>query len=739
MQNTPRWMIALSLLMAAVMPLSGLSAQTKKLSYKQAYERQGEQLTKRLPSVRGWKDGSTYLENRTVEKDGKRRATLLEIDAATGESQEHTGKAPKKPALAKGFRLSAARATSADESGYLFVKKGDLYYYNAERDAFKRLTATKGEERNPTFSPDGKQVAYTLRHDLYVTDIETGVDYQLTDDGSTHIKNGYASWVYFEEILGRRSRYRAFWWSPDSKKIAFLRFDDHKVPMFTLYRADYKADMIHGDLETTQYPKPGDPNPMVTLGVVDVADGKTVWMDTEPEADHYLCYPMFTPDGGMVFQWMNRDQDHVILYRANLETGAKTIVYEEKQEAWIDWWTDLHFFSDNSGFLLRSDKDGWEHLYHYDWDGQLVKRITKGQWRVRSIAKVDEHNQRIFFTGFKKHSMDNHLFRVGFNGKGLKKLTADRGTHRCQVSTDGSYFIDSWNSIDEPGLMVLRDSEGKQIRELGSAKTEVLADYALGKVELFTFPSGDGYDLPARWVLPPNFDPTQKYPVLFQIYGGPDAGTVRNAWTRNNALWMAQNGIIVISVDHRGSGHFGKQSVALMHRALGTWEVQDYVAAVKYLRSKPFVDAERIGITGGSYGGYMTAMCLTKGAPYFTHGIASSSVTDWRLYDSIYTERYMDTPQDNPEGYKIGSVMEYADKLQGKLRILHGDMDDNVHMQNSIQLVSALQDELKTFEFMVYPGGRHGWGGTKRTHSTRQGLAFWFEHLLGRSFNPDVD
>ena len=737
MRSHRRWKTPLALLLAVLLPVSGLWAQSKKLTYKQAYERQGESLTERLAFVSGWLDNENYLEGGGFF--GRGGGSMFKVNALSGEREAYKGNAPENPTLPKGFRLDRAAATSADGQGYLFVQDGDLYYYSAPEDAFKRLTATKAEETNPTLSPDGKMVAYTLDHDLYVTDIATGVDYQLTDDGSDHIKNGYASWVYFEEILGRGSRYRAFWWSPDSKRIAFIRFDDHEVPFFTLYRADYEPDMAHGELERTQYPKPGDPNPKVRLGVVSIPTGETVWMDTDPEADHYVSFPQWTPDGGMVFQWMNRDQDHAILYRANLENGEKSVLYEEKQSSWIDWWQDIHFFKDGSGFLLRSDVDGWSHLYFYGMDGKLKKRLTQGEWPVNAIAQVNEEKGEVFFTGFKDESTDSHLFRVGLNGKGLKQLTTEPGQHRCQVSPDGAYFVDSWNSVDNPGSMALRDHDGKLVRDLGSARGETLAQYALGKTEMLRFPSGDGYDLPGRWVLPPDFDPNKKYPVLFQIYGGPDAGTVRNAWAGEAAFYLAQQGIIVISVDHRGSGHFGKKGVALMHRCLGKWEVHDYVAAVKWLRTKPFVDADHIGITGGSYGGYMTAMALTAGAPYFTHGIASSSVTDWRLYDSIYTERFMDRPQDNPEGYKAGSVMEYASKLEGTLRLLHGDMDDNVHMQNTIQLISKLEDEGKHFELMIYPGGRHGWGGAKRTHSTREGLAFWFEHFLDRDFNPDVD
>jgi dipeptidyl-peptidase-4 len=306
------------------------------------------------------------------------------------------------------------------------------------------------------------------------------------------------------------------------------------------------------------------------------------------------------------------------------------------------------------------------------------------------------------------------------------------------ISPDFKYYIDSYSNISTPKCVELYTINGNFKSVIGIKKINKSNNYKLGKAEIFRIPAEGGVMLPAKWILPPNFDKNKKYPVLISIYGGPDAATVYNTYNRSSNYYFAQEGIITLSVDHRGSGHFGKRMNVLLHRNLGDWEIKDYISAVKWLRTKTFIDSKKIGIRGGSYGGYITCMALTKGADYFTHGIASSSVTDWKFYDSIYTERYMDTPIENPKGYENGSVLKYANKLKGVLYIVHGEMDDNVHLQNSIQLLSKLEDLDKDFMFMLYPDGRHGWRGKKRVHSTRQSVKFWFKYLLGKKFDGKI-
>jgi len=701
------------------------SAQKKHITYGQAYKWAEPKIMESLPNLR-W-----YGKDKFLKKSFEKSSTqYILVDAVTGKENIFFDTKTCAEELNLPEYLSLNRAHwNKDFSAAIILHKGNIFYINRKNRTLRQLTAFKAPVKNPTFSPDFKYIAFTRSHNLYVVNMETGLEKQLTNDGSDTIYNGWASWVYYEEVLGRGSRYRAFYWSPDSKKIAFLRFDDSKVPEFTLFR----ADGVHGELEVAHYPKPGDPNPDVTLGIVSVKTGDIVWVDTKIEDDQYIAWTFWTPDSKqLLFQWMNRDQDSVTIYSADPVTGKRKEVYTEHQDSWVEFFQDIYIFKDSKHFILRSDKNGWPHLYLYTIDGKLIKQLTKGNWPVKSISFVDEKNNVVYFTGFKSNSTENHLFRINLNGKRLKQLTKTKGNHYTSVSPSGKYFIDRYSNIDTPSKMDLYKTDGTFVKSLGDSRTAKMDEYAMGKTELFTIPSGDGYNLPAVWTLPPDFDPNKKYPVIISVYGGPGSASVRNSFPRLSSYFLADKGIIVFSVDHRGSGHFGKKGMALMYRNLGKWEMHDYIAAVKWLRQKDFVDSTRIGITGGSYGGYVTCMAMTYGADYFNFGNALYSVTDWKLYDSIYTERYMDTPKQNPEGYKNSSVLTYADKYKGGLRIVHGTMDDNVHMQNTIRLIDKLEDMDKDFELMIYPNARHGIGFPKRSHSARESVQFWMRHFFGK-------
>jgi dipeptidyl-peptidase-4 len=733
-------------LMLSLLLTSGWT-QKKKITYSQAFQRGEPRLLASLPRIQGWLDDENYLQMRSDEEDEKARPKLMKVNVTTGEASIYFDEEKYKDKLPKGFSFQAREGRTEDYTGFIFNRReertedytgfifnrmDDLYYFSTKTNLFKQLTATPVPEKNPHFSPDGKYVAFTRNNNLYVLDIASGLELQLTNDGSDTIYNGWASWVYYEEILGRASRYAAFWWSPNSEMIAFLRFDDSPVPTFPLF----DAEGVHGKLEITRYPEAGDSNPYVRLGIYHLKNNKLVCVDIEDKADHYVAWPFWTRDSKQLFfQWMNRRQDNIKIYSADPETGTKTEIYDERQDSWVEFFENLYFFKDGSGFLLKSDMDGWAHLYYYDLKGNLKYRLTDGDWAVNDVILVDEKHGTVYFSGSKENSTEIHLYSVSLKGKNLKRLTKVPGTHRCQVSPGGKYFIDTYENIQQPGITDLYSTDGKLIRNLGDEKTDLLNEYDLGKVELFTIPSGDGYNLPAIWVLPPNFDESKRYPVLFQIYSGPASPTVSTSYPQIRWHYYAQHDIIVISVDHRGSGHFGKKGVALMYRNLGKWEMNDLIAAVKWLRNKPFVDPDRMGITGGSYGGYTTCMALTYGADYFTHGVAEYSVTDWRLYDTVYTERYMNTPDENPKGYEFGSVMTHADKYKGNLLVIHGTLDDNVHMQNTIQLIDKLEDLNKDFELMLYPNARHGVRGVKRAHATREDVQFWFRHFLGKELN----
>ncbi|MFQ6069423.1 MAG: S9 family peptidase [Candidatus Aminicenantales bacterium] len=724
--------ISLSCLLVLTILLSFLSnawAQVggKKLTFEQAFLNAPPRLLKRMITVRSWFDDKNYLILKS-EENGKKQK-LFKVNAQTGEETILLDFELIQNKLPTGLAASAYIAQSDDYSYLLYSLKGDLYLYVVAEEKLKRLTATPAQERNPRFSPNGQYLAYTRNHDLFVLNVNTGLEIQLTSDGSDTIYNGWASWVYYEEILGRRSRYAAFWWSPNSRKIAFLRFDDSPVPVFPIFR----ARGTHGALEKERYPKAGDPNPKVRLGIADIESQKITWAPMDENEDHYIAWPFWYPDSSKItFQWMNRDQTNIKIYSLDLATGKLSELYDEKQTTWVEFFADLYFFRDGRGFLIRSDVDGWAHLYVYSLEGNLKQRLTEGEWTVTGISRVDEKRGFVYFTARKERTTETHLYRVSLEGGEPEKLTKQPGSHRVIVSPEASFFVDTYSNIYSPPRQDLYTADGTFLRIIDQSRTPLMDEYELGKVELFTVPTEDGWELPAYWILPPDFDGHRKYPVLFTIYGGPGASTVSNSFPRLSSFYMAQEGIIVMSVDHRGSGHFGKKGMSLMHRNLGKWEMNDLIEAVKWLSKKAFVDTQRIGITGGSYGGYTTSMALTYGADYFTHGYALYPVTDWRLYDTVYTERYMDRPSENKKGYEFGSVLTHAKKYKGVLFIAHGEMDDNVHMQNTIQLVDKLTDLGKKFELMIYPNQRHGFGGKKREHSSRDYVNFWFKHFLGK-------
>jgi dipeptidyl-peptidase-4 len=705
------------------------SAQKKKLPTFDQLFRNGEpRLTTTLPVVTGWADEEHFVESRQRE-GGEGRGSSFLVDATTGKTEPYREMESYRTIVGQGIEPGNPAASDESYKHLLYVREGDFYFLDTGTKEFRRLTHEPADRKNPAFSPDGKYIAFTRENNLCAIEVSSGKEFQYTGDGSDVVYNGWASWLYYEEILGRASRYRAFWWSPDGSHLAFFRFDDSHVPVFPLLGQAGQ----HGTLERTRYPKAGDPNPEVRIGIVSASGGAVVWSDFNGKADQYFGKPFWTPGGKSLWvQWMNRRQDTLRLFAVDPLTGGKRLVYEESQKSWVEWLETVRFVHD--GFIIRSDRDGWMHLYLYGLDGRPKSRLTEGRWSVGEIQTIDDAGGRVFFTAKKEASTRTDLYSVSLDGKGLTRLTSGACTHAVRVSPGGKYFVTTYSSIAAPPRMALYTGEGRLVREMGDSRGSEFDSYELAKTELFAIPTPDGYDLPAIWTLPPRFDPSKKYPVLISVYGGPNSATVSDGWKGTGSEWLAQEGLIQFSVDHRGSGHFGKEGVALMHRNLGKWEMIDYCEAVKWLRTKSFVDSTRICITGGSYGGYVTCLALTEGSDYFTHGVALFSVTDWLLYDSHYVERYMGSPEENPDGYRNASVLTYADRYRGLLRIVHGTMDDNVHMQNSLQLIDRLEDLDKHFEFMAYPGERHGWGGKKGVHLRNESYRFYYTHLLRKDF-----
>ena len=684
--------------------------------------------------VTGWTDDSHYIIS-TFDTDNN--PVTRSVDIKTGKSVTVLPKKSERDILSeslpRGITIGFSDVVSPDMTSVIFIKENDLYFFRKGDKELLRITNDDVPEVNPRFSPDGTKIAYTRNKDLYIYDLKSNKEIRLSFDASDRIYNGYSSWVYMEEILDRPSKYAAFWWAPNGKRIAYLRTDETEVPAFTLNRLD-EADGIHGKLEQVPYPKPGDPNPKVKMGIADVTSGKTTWVKTDYSIDQYLAWPFWTPDGKkLAIQVVNRDQNDMKFILADPATGDFTQIYSETQKAWLDFYKDIYVMKNGSGFIVNSVRNGWENLYYYGWDNRLIAQVTNLDFRVTSLDRVDEEQKILYFSATGKESTGSHCFRVGLDGKNLVQITSSNGTHKVSVSTNGTWFIDTWSSITSTGSIIAIDKKGKPYKEIYKFEQPVFDPAKHSRVEMVRIPTSDGlFNMPALITYPLNFDESKKYPVIFRVYGGPDAKNVYDRWQGNTPSWDSQNGIITFTVDHRGSGQFGKRGLDYIYRCLGKWEILDYADAVKWLLKKPFVDASKIGITGTSYGGYMTCLALTKGADYWTHGFAGSSVTDWRLYDNIYTERYMDTPLDNPDGYKDGSAITWAKNYKGKLYMTHGDLDDNVHMQNSIYLISRLQDEGKSFQFMLYPNGRHGWGGAKATHSRNEANKFWLKNFFGK-------
>ena len=634
----------------------------------------------------------------------------------------------------KQYTIAPAELVPTEKS--VVLKKGDLFLKDNGTEV--QLTFDNAEEKNPTLSPDGNYVGYTKNNNLYSLSLATKKEVAITNDGATGILNGYASWVYFEEIFGRPTQYRAFWWSPDSKYISFMRFDERKVPMFPIYNSEGQ----HGFVEETRYPKAGDQNPTVKIGWTTPDGGNITWADFNEAEDQYFGWPIWNPNNNsMWLSWMDRGQNNLKIYELNMTTGAKKPVYTEYQKTWIDLEDRnggrINFIPNNKGYIAQADASGWNQLYMYDMEGKLQYPITNGKFTVLGIRQIDEKNKTIYFTARGIESSARiDLYSIGFDGKNQKRLTVgDVNNAQVYLAPDAKNFVTVYSNIQTPTTLALINAQKKTVEVLGTATPANFDASKLAKTELIRIKSADGlFELPALVTWPKNMDPNKKYPLLVSIYGGPNAGTVMDSWSSSptKEAW-AQEGLIQVAFDHRASGHFGKEGVNYMYRDLGHWEMEDYMTMAKWFIANGQADPTKIAMTGFSYGGYMSSYALTYGASVFTHAMAGGSVTAWELYDSHYTERFMDTPAENPEGYKSSNVMTHLKNFKGVLQLVHGTMDDNVHMQNSIQLLSALQDQGKPVEFMLYPGGRHGWGGAKGKHFNDLKNQFIYKHLLEKA------
>ncbi len=606
---------------------------------------------------------------------------------------------------------------------------------------------------NLTYSPDSAMIAFTRNNDLYVTDIATGTEHRITYDGSSLILNGYASWVYYEEIFGRPSEYRAFWWSPDSRRLGFYRFDNTEVPLFPIY-SPFGQD---GSLKETRYPKAGEKNPVVTIGIADLSDFREnprncpdqdiLWLDFGNDPEQYFGTPFWGPDGDSFFvSRMPRSQQSLELYGVSAADGTKSMIYSESSSTWVDWISGALFTRDGL-YMPRCLDSEWQQVYFLSYDGKELRQLTDGKFWNISLLHVDPTGKEIFFSSKNESTVRASVYRTDKKGRTSILTDPAYDVRSAVFSPDGKYFAASYSNSVTPVRVAVFPASGKVpsgniVADMAGADFDP-SDYALP--EIIYIETEDGFRLPASIVYPKDFDTTGKYPVHFDIYGGPDLPLVWDRWNTPSEKnqWWSENGIIQITADCRAAGHNGRRALDMIYRQLTVYEVQDFIAWADYMKSLPYVDAGKIGVEGFSFGGTMTAMLLFQAPDSFHYGIAGGGVYDWALYDSHYTERYMGTPQDNPEGYAKACALRYArhypasaDDMSGArpvyLKLTHGTGDDNVHFQNTLQLVNALHRTGKSFELMVYPDGKHGYHDYQGEHFLNENRQFWLKYLCGR-------
>ena len=581
---------------------------------------------------------------------------------------------------------------------------------------------------NLTYSPDSTMLAFTRDNDLWVVDIASAEEKRLTWDGTETVMNGYASWVYYEEIFGRPSKYRAFWWSPDSKTLAFYRFDDTLVPMFPIYSPFGQ----NGTLRRTHYPKAGERNPEVRIGFASVEDGNITWADFNPAEDQYFGTPFWGADSKAFFVAREpRIQNTLDLYAVNPVDGCKEAIYHETVDTWLDWMDDM-LFTDKGLYMVRSFETLWQQIYFLSYDGKTLKRLTDGpNWRI-GLVRADKDGT-VYFTAERDSHVRKALYKVSSRGVVTALTDLSMNVAAVLFAPDGKHFITRSSNLCTPWEIRVHDLKGN------SAPVAAQSGSSDGIGQLVSI-NVDGLELPGVIYYPNSFDPEKKYPVHVDIYGGPDTPMVHDRWVSPARYkWYRENGIIELIADCRAAGHNGRAGTDAVYKHLGTVEVKDFIEWAKWLQSLPYVKPDKIGVEGFSFGGTMTALLLAEASEYYHYGIAGGGVYEWALYDTHYTERFMSTPEDNPDGYRESAVLKriksYPVKLgEGDgsvmLKLTHGTGDDNVHFQNTLQLIDVLQQMNADFEFMIYPDGMHGYRGYQGKHSAAADREFWKKYLL---------
>jgi dipeptidyl-peptidase-4 len=684
-----------------------------------------------------WNPNGKYLSFLLRHKpDG--RANLYLIDTTTGKrslllTAKQLAGAAASPETIKNQRKQE-RLTRYGIASYHWSPKGDaifflsrnqVYLYGLKDHKIRQLTHEPGAKRNPRLSPNERWVSYVTNGDLHYVAVAGGKIHRVVKHRGD-VLNGGVDWVYREE-LGVRSGYE---WSPDSSYIAFMRFDERPVRSFPLINYVEQNPTVYPQ----KYPQAGAPNPIVRLGVYDVGSDATAWIGgVAGTADTYLARIGWEPKSGKLYaEVLNRAQTSLRLFAINPENGGKRMLFHETDPWWVAQNNSLHFLGAHHGFILTTFRDGWKHIDLFGVNGKLVRDLTPGSFNVQSLVGVDTKQGYVYYTAALDGSLDTHLYRVSIAGGKPKRLTRERGTHSIDMSPNARFYVDTASAAAQPPRMSLHAASGGRISIIQPAKK---LPYHFQRPRFFTIEAANGKtDLYAQMIVPPNFNPHKKYPVIMYQYGGPhEFSVVRNAWGGRDFLFnqiLARDGFILFAVDNRAAGYFSHKAQAQVKYHLGKLELADQLAALKWLKAQPYVEPDRIGIWGWSYGGYMTIYELTHAPDAWAAGIAVAPVTRWQDYDSIYTERYMGTPQKDPKGYAGSSSVAAAGQLARPLLLVAGTGDDNVHWQNTIQFIQALIDHGKPYQLLIYPNKTHGISGpAARTHLFTAMKKFWEIHL----------
>ncbi len=689
----------------------------------------------KLPRIQWLGAGEEYLLEREDE-DGKRR--WYRVETVGGEERLWLDPHELFP---------AGQEASLEVDHVEFSSNGSLALLSTERERrwrrshFARLwvfSVASGELReldpqhspqmHAQFSPDARQVAYVHDGDLYLEELASAEVRALTTDGGGTVRNGDPDWVYEEEL----DYSAAFWWSPDGRRLAFLRSDDAGVEDYPLV---HTGDAAVPRLEMLRYAIPGGRNPEVKLGIIEVEGGGIHWVREYGQAG-YLARAEWLADGRLLLQELDRSQSTLRILELPPDDTTPRLLLEERSKGWISARSDLHFLDDGRFFRVSAD-DGFAHVYLHTADGKSERQITRGRWEVLRLLAVDERGGQIVVQTDRGDRAQRHLDLVALHDGRVRRLSGSGGWHRANFDPSGRRYLERWSSLDGRPQLLLREADGTLLRRVHEASMADLDLEALGQVRFLVIPGAEGEEMSARLILPADFDATRRYPVLIYCYGAPGSQLVRDRWGGKGELFhrlLVQQGILVLSVDNRGTRGRGEDFLFSVYRRLGQLESEDQIAAARWLGEQSYVDAERIGIWGWSYGGYLSAMTLLRGEGLFAGAVSVAPVSDWTLYDSIYTERYMGTPQDNAEGYHEGSLLSHVDELQSSLFLLHGAADDNVHLQNTMRLAATLQEAGKPFEMMIYPDQDHGIEDEARQLHLRRSI---LEYLLRRLAPPE--